>query len=239
MVYRQSSARTFAAVEGQTPFDAENAIGADLDGDGHDDLVVIGASNAVAYQLQQDGALGEAVFVPLATGSANYGHRALAVGDLNGDHCTDVAVAAQDRGLTWLLGSGCAPRADLQASLGLTATTLAVRVDNVGAADAQDTAFEVAVSVLPGSLQITDVPPQCQAVPQDMRRYRCELGSVAAAQSRTLVFGITAWALASRSILSAQVDVTSTSPEANTVNDGATRGLRIGSLASPQVSRKR
>lgn len=82
---------------------------ADLNGDGRDDLVVLHAvwQRIGVYLQDSTGTLGPEQLYELPF--ANSAHsEALALGDINSDRCTDVAIA-NDAGLLTLLGEGCEP----------------------------------------------------------------------------------------------------------------------------------
>jgi hypothetical protein len=89
----------------------EPVAGADLDGDGREDLVVLhGGWNRVGVYLQKpEGGLGSELLFNIPYAS-HYSPQGLAIGDITSDGCPDVAIADYGSGLVVLHGSGCVPR---------------------------------------------------------------------------------------------------------------------------------
>jgi len=83
------------------------ALATDLDRDGRTDLVVL-HSAGVSFYLQGPNGLQAAQYLPLGRNVAQSAY-AFAAGDLNGDGCTDVAVAGGDAGALVAYGQNCAP----------------------------------------------------------------------------------------------------------------------------------
>lgn len=82
-------------------------ISADMDGDGRDDLLVVhGGWSSVGFHPQTAEGLGEEIKYYIRH-SANPRFPSIAVGDLNGDGCKDVAVADYNHGLIILRGKNC------------------------------------------------------------------------------------------------------------------------------------
>lgn len=101
----------FTAVQHLETYDIPETVRiADLDGNGAEDVIVLhGGWDAVGVYLQCAGQLlPERLFeIPYATA---YAHDALAIGDLDGDGCNDIAIADYNWGLNILHGRGCARR---------------------------------------------------------------------------------------------------------------------------------
>ncbi|WP_408951148.1 FG-GAP repeat domain-containing protein [Lysobacter sp. Hz 25] len=100
---------TFAAIDGQVA--PRSTIATDLDRDGRTDLVVLHGSG-LGYYLRTTGGLEAEQFVPFAGGSVGYVQE-VAAGDLNGDGCTDIAIAAGTSGVVVYPGQNCRPVAPL------------------------------------------------------------------------------------------------------------------------------
>lgn len=95
-----------------TYLDATDLDATDLDGDGDTDLLVGHSSQSrVGYYLQSGGALQDAAYRQSITfRGPSMGPTSQASGDMDGDGCPDVAVAARFDGLWLIRGAGCAPR---------------------------------------------------------------------------------------------------------------------------------
>ncbi|MCY7355696.1 MAG: VCBS repeat-containing protein [Lysobacter sp.] len=239
-VYRQLTAGTFTQASGVSTLGPENVAGTDLDRDGHDDIASVGwYSNAVRYQLQTDGMLGAAASAPLPMGFAYFHKGAIASGDVNGDHCTDIAVAGGTQGSAWMLGSGCVPRADLKVGLSLTSEGAVLRVDNLGTADADGTQLTLGIALYPSSLVLSEVPTGCLATLfMDAVQIRCDLQNLPAGQARTLNFGF-----APRSVqgntLSITARASTSTPEATLDNNEVRRTVKIRHLGPAPLKRGR
>lgn len=95
----------------------EELLAADMDGDGRDDLLVYHPDpdqSAISYQQQTDAGLDVGIKYPIPGGGRTR-PPSLAVGDLDGDGCKDVAVAHQLQGLIVLSGN-CKPLRRLRAN---------------------------------------------------------------------------------------------------------------------------
>ncbi|WP_206412563.1 FG-GAP repeat domain-containing protein, partial [Lysobacter enzymogenes] len=89
----------------------------DFDGDGRTDLVSIrqvvfndtGGEDALAYNLQRDGALAPSQWngTSRTLHQRTQGFRQIDYGDFNGDGCLDVAAATSEQGLAFYYGRGC------------------------------------------------------------------------------------------------------------------------------------
>jgi hypothetical protein len=106
--------RTFAPVMAFPSYDIPETVRvADLNRDGRDDIVTLhgGWMEAGVYLQASDGGMGaeQLYAIPYAS---HYEATGLALGDINGDGCTDAAIADYNNGLVVMYGSGCAETAD-------------------------------------------------------------------------------------------------------------------------------
>jgi hypothetical protein len=106
--------RTFAPVMAFPSYEVPETVRvADVNRDGRDDIVTLhgGWLEAGVYLQASDGGMGaEHLYdIPYAT---HYQATGLALGDINGDGCTDAAIADYNNGLVVMYGSGCAETAD-------------------------------------------------------------------------------------------------------------------------------
>jgi hypothetical protein len=109
---RQSRASEFSPAEWLHEYDSEHGgsdglVVYDLDRDGDDDVLVLHGSWPLSVYLQSRGALQRRLPFPMPFGSATFDNP-VAVGDLSGDGCTDVAIADSNHGLLVMYGSNCA-----------------------------------------------------------------------------------------------------------------------------------
>ncbi len=109
---RPDGSLSTAPVVKSTYLDATDLDAADLDGDGDTDLLVGHSSQSrVGYYLQSGGVLqDEAYRQSITFRGPSMGSTSQASGDLDGDGCPDVAVAARFDGLWLIRGAGCTLR---------------------------------------------------------------------------------------------------------------------------------
>lgn len=107
-LFRQGAGRSFSEVRYWSAFDIpEEMIGADINGDRKDDLLVVHAGwHSIGYHQQTGGKLGPEIKYYIAQ-PGNLQTPAIAVGDLNHDGCKDVAMANHNYGLVLLHGRTC------------------------------------------------------------------------------------------------------------------------------------
>lgn len=108
--YSENGNRTFSVGEAIPTYDIPETIASfDVNMDGLEDLMVLhGGWNAAGLYLQrEDGSLNaeELTSIPYAS---HYQSAALALGDINGDGCSDAAIADYNSGLVVLYGHDCA-----------------------------------------------------------------------------------------------------------------------------------
>ncbi|HVT31300.1 MAG TPA: VCBS repeat-containing protein [Rhodanobacteraceae bacterium] len=102
--------RTFDSAGALPTYDIpETVLVQDVNGDGRDDIVTVhgGWEEAGVYLQASDGGMGVERLYPIPYAS-HYGSTALALGDINGDGCTDAVIADYNNGLIMLYGEGCA-----------------------------------------------------------------------------------------------------------------------------------
>jgi len=108
-VIRQSAAFERSPAEWLYEYQAGDALVVhDLDRDGDDDVLVKhGGWLKLGVYLQSGGALQASRSYAIPSANASPGHHRVAVGDLSGDRCTDVAIADTNHGLIVLYGRDC------------------------------------------------------------------------------------------------------------------------------------
>lgn len=106
--FRQGADGRFSEVRQWRAYDSPaDMISADMNGDGLDDLLVVhGGWSSIGYHEQTHAGLGvEIKYYTVQSGNPR--HPSIAVGDLNGDKCKDVAMADYNHGLIVMHGRNC------------------------------------------------------------------------------------------------------------------------------------
>lgn len=107
-IYTQTASGALSQPQAFYTYDMAEALTvADLDHNGYPDILAMhGGWNALGYYLQGKQGLAQEAggYVPYAT---HYNQDGLATGDLDGDGCTDAAVADYNNGLIVLRGNNC------------------------------------------------------------------------------------------------------------------------------------
>ena len=173
---------------------------ADVDGDGFDDAVVLhgGWTTAGVYLGNGAGGLDPELRFPIPYASS-YAAEGLALGDVNSDGCTDAAIADYNYGLVLLHGAGCVappppPVVDIAVTGGrLGKTSHAFTVSHVGGdASADSVMIDVAFTPDRGtSPHAIGVPSGCAQTGFGWTiRFTCEIGQLAAGESKALLFDL-------------------------------------------------
>ena len=220
--------------------DPNAIIGHDLDLDGRDDMVVQHGGGPIGIYLQGAGGLAAEV-VTTGAYATWFNTQGLAAGDINGDTCPDTVSANYNSGLVVHFGNGCNAIPDLAANLGLTSTTVALRLDNFGDGDAAAPEATFGLWVTTGTLAVGTLPAGCYVESQGSRSasVTCSGPALAAGTSRTLLLPITPIGSDSRSVLNASASVTTTSVETQLDNNGTSKQLRLGPIwTTPMISAK-
>jgi hypothetical protein len=202
-------------------------VGTDLNLDGLDDLVVQHSDGLGLYLQGVNGLSAETL--PIGPSLDPFNSRGVATGDINGDQCPDVVVSDYSSGLIVYPASGCDPVADLSLKLNLTAASVALRVDNLGMADAAAPETTIALSVIRGSLSVGALPTGCTVDSQSTRSVNvtCTGSTLAAGANRTLVLPVFVDDTSSRNTLSASGSVNTTSVELALGNNSRVSLLRL------------
>lgn len=191
---------------------------ADLDRDGHSDLGVLHSGwSRFGFYLQGSAGLGAEQLVTIPYQS-HYNQQGLAFGDLNGDGCTDVAIALNSTGVATLRGHDCAATADLAVAIraeGRKVAAIDIRHQGGSAAVTGD----VLVELRARRFGRISAPPNCLAQPAlgQMHVYRCTTGTLQAGATETLRF-----ALSGLPSVVVGADVAANAPDPDESNNAAT-----------------
>lgn len=195
----------------------------DLDRDGRDDLAVLHSGwLRFGFYLQDASGLGSEQLVTIPYQS-HYNQQGLAFGDLNGDGCTDAAIAFNSTGVVTLSGHDCAPSADLAVAIrGEARKTVAIDVSHL--AGAANVPAEVLVEFRALRFGRINAPESCIPQPALTRTqtYRCRTAPLTAGASTTLrfVFG-------GLSSVVVAADVASDAPDPDESNNAATATVSL------------
>ncbi len=221
--YRQDANGQLQATATLPSYDIPSTLQAvDLDRDGRDDVAVLHSGwSRLGLYLQGSAGLGAEQLVTIPYQS-HYNPQGLAFGDLDGDGCTDAAIALNGDGVSVLAGRGCAPTADLAVAIRAEARkTVAVDVSHLGgtAAGKADVAIEFRARVF-GRIV---APANCVAQPSvgRVQAYRCTTETLRAGASETLRFAL------GISSVTVSADVASDATDPDESNNAAIANLRF------------
>ena len=219
----QSTLGTFPTRKNLGSYDVPSRMLAeDIDKDGLADLLVMHDGwGSVGIYFQTETGLVDEVLYPSATTDWQTG---VALGDVDGDGCTDIAVASPVLGLQVRHGLECATM-DMAVGVGLTATTATVRLENKSANGVIDQpVVEADLSIRVGSMQLTTVPDNCvpQQVSAAKTHVECLVDPIAAGQSDTLLFGFQASPRSVGNRITIAASAHSPAKETNPANNSAT-----------------
>lgn len=215
--YRQDANGQLKAAANLASHDIPATIEAvDLDRDGRDDIGVLHSGwSRLGFYLQGTSGLGSEQLVTIPYQS-HYRQQGLAFGDLDGDGCTDAAVAL-DSGVATLAGYGCTATADLAVAIrGEANRTVAIHVSHLGGTAL--VAADVAIEFRARQFGRIDAPAACVALPSLHRvhAYRCTTPPLAAGASDVLRF-----TLKGLSSVIVSADVASDVPDPDESNNAA------------------
>jgi hypothetical protein len=199
-------------------------LGNDFDLDGRDDLLMQLFDGPLTLLLQAAGGVLEPIEFENVPG------RNFAVGDIDGDDCTDLVIARGEMAV--YRGEGCHPIADLAVTLSLTDTVVAVRLDNFGAAAAAAPETTVTLTVSKGTLSLGALPRGCAITAQEMRSTRlvCSSTDLAAGDDGTMLFSVSITGSVFNH-LTASASTKTTAVELHLGNNEARKSAQIPRLA--------
>lgn len=133
---------------------------ADLNNDSRPDLIVAHAGFfSIGYLLQSSSGLEPESFLASPVSTDMDG---LAVGDLNGDGCVDIASVQGQIGLAISYNSGCHPDGDLAVGISAGQSDAAIVLRNISNAQAlPETLLEVSISTQNAAIDLAGAPPNC------------------------------------------------------------------------------
>ncbi|MCB1602126.1 MAG: VCBS repeat-containing protein [Xanthomonadales bacterium] len=169
-------------------FNAETPEIADLNGDGLDDAIVLHSNfPQLGYYIQDGAALSTELSASFPSASG-YNEQSMAVGDVTGDGCPDVAVAHLFNGLIFLQGQSCTG-ADGALTLSSPANSgkLVVQVsNNAGPIAIRD--VDVDLRSVGGLVLKSESCAQLTTYSRSQQRFRCSTKDIAAGASATWTF---------------------------------------------------
>lgn len=188
-------------------------VATDADGDGRQDLLVLhNGWNRLGFYPQGASGLGAEILVPIPYATW-YNPQGLATGDVNGDGCTDVAIADYNQGWLLLHGRDCVPpSADLALSAQASAAGAALQTTHAGgAATARAVTLRVTLRPSKASVKLQSVPSVCVPAPATgfSWAFDCVGPDLAPGATWTLDFGLrgkNASVVVSASVQSATLD---------------------------------
>lgn len=217
--YRQDASGQLQPAASLTSYQIPDTLeAADLDRDGRSDLGVLHSGwLRFGFYLQGDTGLGAEQLVTIPYQS-HYNQQGLAFGDLDGDGCTDVAIALNSTGVATLRGHDCAATADLAVAIraeGRKVAAIDIRHQGGSAAVSGD----VLVELRARRFGRIDAPPNCLAQPSlgQLRVYRCATGTLQAGGTETLRF-----VLSGLPSVVVGADVAASAPDPDESNNAAT-----------------
>lgn len=211
-LFAQNAVGGLANPPAPVPFSLCNGTMAspDLDRDGYPDLVkMCGTASYGRFSYffgSPAGLTPEQIYTPLAPAN-NYRPGNVVFGDFNGDGCTDAVVSdywsnvvgQSLQSVDLVKGHGCAPNADLAATIDVNEASgeVTAGVEHHGGITL-DSAYAVVSLRLPSTIRVV-APPECEQIPGRLppvgkkpqpvsRLYQCTLENLTLGERRELVF---------------------------------------------------
>ena len=214
-------------------------VASDIDGDGRHDILQTGeSSGAVGVHFNKGIGFGsEAKFPVGGIGNTLQG----AIGDLNGDGLQDIALTGSYGAVSYLLGRGTPTQADLGVYLGLSRTSVAVRVENHSEFTASD-GYEITLTLDArfGSVSTDSVPDGCHdpGWSEDGVYLMCGFEGLPPGSSRTLMIPITLPPRATSNRLIAHAQLLTFGTDLRASNDVARKWIAISPVRGKTGKRR-